>query len=166
MIIKIRAATTADLEQINEIYNHYVKNTAITFDLSPWTSAMRQLWHKELTQSARYQVFVACNEEVILGFAYNGQYRTKAAYQDSTEVTVYTAVDNVIKGVGRSLYQQLITHIRKHGFHRAYALITTPNSRSISLHHQFGFQQVGLMSEVGNKFGKHHDVALLEMALS
>lgn len=165
MILTIRPATITDLEQINQIYNHYVNHTAITFDLVAWTLSQRQQWHRELTQSVRYQVFVACHGGSIVGFAYNGQYHSKAAYQDSTEVTVYAAPDNVIKGVGRSLYQQLINHIDQQGFHRAYALITTPNSRSLSLHHQYGFKQIGLMSEVGSKFGSYHDVALLELTV-
>lgn len=161
----IRLATAQDLKQINDIYNYYINNTVITFDTIPWSLSQRQEWHQRLIVTERYQLFVACDGDSIIGFAYNGQYRPKAAYQDSTEVTIYTRPDNSLKGIGRALYQKLIQHLRQQDFHRAYALITIPNQRSLILHQKFGFKQVGLMSEVGHKFNQHHDVALLEMRL-
>ncbi len=165
MALNVRVATTDDLNTINDIYNYYVKNTAITFDLDRWDAKQRLQWFEQLTSTNRYQVFVACNDEVIIGFAYNAPYKQKMAYQSSVEVTVYTAPDNQIKGVGRALYQPLITHIKQHNFHRAYALITVPNPASIKLHQRFNFKQVGLMTDVGHKLDQFHDVALLELAL-
>jgi phosphinothricin acetyltransferase len=165
-MITIRLAISDDLLQINQIYNHYIANTAITFDITPWSSEQRQHWYQQLISNERYRVFVALDPAgAIIGFAYNSAYLAKAAFADSTELTVYTSPDNEIKGSGRLLYQTLVDHLKNHHFHRAYALITLPNKRSLRLHQQFGFEQVGLMNQVGIKFNQHHDVALLELAL-
>jgi len=164
-MITIRLAIPDDLVQINHIYNHYIADTAITFDINPWSIEQRQHWYQQLISNERYRVFVALDPQgQIVGFAYNSAYLSKAAFVDSTELTVYTAPQNTIKGCGRLLYQKLLTHLKEHSFHRAYALITLPNPRSLRLHQQFGFEQVGKMSQVGVKFNQRHDVALLELA--
>jgi len=165
-MITIRLAIPDDLPQINQIYNHYILNTAITFDIEPWSLEQRQHWFSQLISNERYRVFVAQdNTGEMIGFAYNSAYLAKAAFKDSTELTVYTAPKTTTKGAGRVLYSKLIEHLKQHQFHRAYALITLPNKPSLRLHQQYGFEQVGLMNQVGVKFDQHHDVALLELAL-
>ena len=165
MPVVFSVASVDDLGQINDIYNHYISHTAITFDLEPWSMTKRKQWFESLVQTTGYQLFVATDNGHIIGFAYNGQYRPKLAYQQSTEVTVYTAPNNQVKGIGRQLYQLLLNYLNDHGFHRAYALITLPNVASIKLHQHYNFDQVGLMTEVGFKFEQYHDVALLELKL-
>jgi len=50
--IVIRPAARADLAQITSIYNYYVLNTPITFDIEPVGPEQRVEWFNEHTQGA------------------------------------------------------------------------------------------------------------------
>jgi len=164
-MITLRLATVADLSQINDIYNYFILNSAITFDIEPWDMARRTNWFNQMQQNSRYLILVAQYQGKVIGFAYNSAYNPKAAFNHSTEVTIYKAHDCSIKGVGRCLYKRLLSQLKRLSYHRVYALITIPNLASDKLHQQLGFNQVGLLSQVGEKHGQHHDVALFEKAL-
>jgi len=164
-MITIRQAQTNDLKAINEIYNYFILNSAITFDIEPWSLEKRQAWFDERCLDVRQNHFVAVLNDTVIGFAYNAPFNPKRAYDSSTELTVYKAIDCTEKGVGSTLYQHLIDSLIPHNYHRAYALITTPNDASMNLHYKLGFTDAGMMQEVGEKHGKFHDVALLEKKL-
>ncbi len=164
-MITLRQATVADLPAINDIYNHFILHSAITFDVKPWDMSRRTDWFNQMQQNGQYTVLVALKDNLVIGFAYNSAYNPKAAFCLSTEVTIYKAPECTIKGVGRALYKRLLAELKARDYHRAYALITVPNEASNKLHQQLGFTQVGLMSQVGEKMGKFHDVALYEKAL-
>lgn len=163
MSISIRAATTADLEAINDIYNHYVRNTHITFDEQPWPLEQRQDWFAKFTDSI-YRLNVAVNDGVVCGFSYTSAYRPKSAYNRSAEVTIYTAPEQTPKGTGTLLYQHLIAEAQG-VFHRLYAVIALPNEGSIGLHEKLGFKTVGELSDVGYKFGQYYSTVILEKQL-
>ena len=55
----IRAATKSDLPRLTEIYNHYVINTAVTFDIEPYTVERRMAWFDQFGSSGRYRLLVA-----------------------------------------------------------------------------------------------------------
>ena len=163
MSVTIRAATTADLEAINDIYNHYVLNTHITFDEQPWPMQQRQDWFNKFNDSI-YSLIVAVNHGRVCGFAYTSSYRPKTAYNRSAEVTIYTAPEQTPKGTGTQLYKQLIADAQG-VFHRLYAIIALPNAGSIGLHHKLGFKAVGELSDVGYKFGQYYSTVILEKQL-
>jgi phosphinothricin acetyltransferase len=163
--IAIRPATRADLPQITSIYNHYVLNTPITFDIEPLRPEQRVGWFEEHTQGARYQLFVSEDGERILGYAGTGRFRNKAAYDTTAEVTVYCAPDATGRGLGRMMYQQLFDALRSADIRRLVAGITIPNQASIALHRRFGFTEVGVFSENGRKFDRYWDVLWMERPL-
>ena len=164
-MITIEPANVADLPVINDIYNDFIINTAVTFNLTPWSISEREQWYQQDIIDRGFHLLVAKHQGVVIGFAYNGLYNKKAAYAGSTELTVYKALDSTLKGVGRMLYQRILKQITLDGYHRAYALITQPNSASLKLHQHFEFEQVGLLSQVGKKFGQYHDVAIWQKIL-
>ena len=149
---------------VNEIYNHYVEQTAITFDLEPWDVARRQQWVAQFRSPNFF--LVAEHQGQVVGYANNGKFRPKAAYDSSTEVTVYTAPHCSLRGVGSALYHALFQHIGGTSLHRAYAGIALPNDPSIRFHEKFGFRHIGTLTEVGTKFGRRVDVAWYEKALN
>lgn len=162
----VRLLREEDLPAINDIYNHFITHTAITFDLEPWTIEERQAWADRFENGPeRYKVFVAEIEGQIVGFAYNGCFNPKQAYDISSEVTIYTSPDVKIKGLGSQLMTSLLSHMREVGLKRAYSLITLPNPASLALHYKYNFKQVGQYESVGEKFGSYHSVAVLELAL-
>ena len=161
----VRAAARSDAAAINRIYNHYIRNTTITFDVEAWSTQRRQTWLDEFPARGPYYVLVSeCNGE-ITGFACNHPFRPRAAYQCSTETTIYTDPENPAPGTGNALYQALFTRLLKTDLHRAYAVIALPNPRSITFHQRFGFTPVGTLHQVGRKFGRYVDVTWFEKPL-
>ncbi|MCX4024695.1 N-acetyltransferase [Endozoicomonas sp. SM1973] len=133
MKAKIRPATSPDLAQINEIYNYYVLKTNATFDIEPWSIEKRRSWYKAFNNNSLYYLLVAEWQEQVVGFAYNAQFKERAAYQTSSEVTIYIKPDSTGLGIGYKLYHQLFNLISQMPIHRLYAAITLPNMNSIKL---------------------------------
>ena len=164
--LSVRAAAANDAPAINRIYNHYVRNTAITFDIEPWNTQRRKIWIDEFADpESPYHAVVAELDGKIIGFAYNSRFRPRAAYRLSTETTVYTEPQSRVRGIGTALYQDLFKRIEQTELHRAYAVIALPNPRSIAFHQKFGFSPIGTLHEVGRKFGRYVDVTWFEKAL-
>jgi len=160
--IRVRPAVLSDLARLTEIYNHYVVNTPITFDITPVTVEQRVPWFAEHTSGGRHQLFVAERDGLVLGHAGTGQFRDRAAYDPSVETTIYCAADATGKGIGRMMYEALFKALEGADVHRALAGITMPNDASVALHRRFGFEQVALFSEVGRKFGRYWHVMWME----
>jgi phosphinothricin acetyltransferase len=60
------------------------------------------------------------------------------------------------------MLSHLLTAAADGGFHSVMARITTLSSGSIALHESVGFQLVGIEREIGRKFNKWLDVALMQ----
>src|SRR4029077_477750 len=105
--LQIRAATRNDLPRLTEIYNHYVINTAVTFDIEPYTIERRAVWFEQFGPTGRYRLLVAEDDSGILGYAGTTRFRPKAAYDTTVETSIYCAPDAVHKGAGSMLYTAL-----------------------------------------------------------
>jgi phosphinothricin acetyltransferase len=161
----IRAVTPDDLEAVNDIYNHYVRTSHVTFDLEPMTSEHRRAWLDE-HDPQRHPVLVATRDERIIGYASAGRLRARPGYDTTVETSVY--VDHAANGtgVGTSLYAALLDMLARRDLHRAVAGIALPNDASIALHIRAGFRQVALFTEQGRKFERYWDVAWFERPLA
>ncbi len=164
-IIVIRPGVREDLTQIVDIYNYYVAQTHITFDVEPVVVVDRVEWFDDFTAHERYQLFVALADDTLMGYAHARALKPKAAYETSVEVTVYLAPDTKIRGLGSRLYQALFASLDEVDVHRAYGVIALPNEASIALHLKFGFEALHTQSEVGRKFGRYYDVQWFEKKL-
>lgn len=158
----IRVAQERDLERINEIYNHYILNTPVTFDIAPWTIDARRVWFAKFAPTGRHRLFVAEDAGTVVGFAGTSQFRTKAAYDTTVETTIYCAPEATSRGIGRALYARLFEELRGEDIRMAVAGITLPNDGSVGLHEAFGFVPVGLFHAVGRKFDRYWDVLWME----
>ena len=163
--VKIRPAARDDLPRLTEIYNYYIINTPITFDLEPWTVEQRVQWFDEHAGTQRHRMFVAEDAGRVVGYACTGPFRDKAAYDTSTEVSVYCAHDATGRGIGTMLYRALFDALDAEDIHRLLAGITLPNDASLKLHRSFGFTEVGVFGECGRKFGRYWDVMWMERPL-
>ncbi|MDT9697149.1 GNAT family N-acetyltransferase [Streptomyces sp. P17] len=169
--VQVRPGVEADLEALTDIYNHYVRETPITFDTAVFTPEERRPWLLSHPEDGPYRLMVAeerdstGNSQRILGYATSSPHRPKPAYATSVEVTVYLAPDAGRRGVGTLLYKALFETLADEDLHRAYAGIAQPNEASTRLHERFGFQHVGTYREVGRKFGRYWDVAWYEKPL-
>ncbi|HMI93115.1 MAG TPA: GNAT family N-acetyltransferase [Polyangiales bacterium] len=160
--VRVRVGELADLPSLVEIYNHYVEHTAITFDLEPFTVEQRWAWFEQHRTSGRHRLFVAEEDGVVLGYASTHQFRVKAAYDSTVEMTVYLAPGCERRGLGARLYSALFDAVKDEEIGSFIAGMTLPNEASIALHARFGFSHVGTMKRVGRKFGRYWDVAWYE----
>ena len=160
----IRAAVRDDLARITEIYNHYVVHTPITFDLHPWKAEERVAWLEQFAATGPHRLLVAEENGVIAGYAGTTRWRAKAAYNTTVETTIYCAPEAVGQGLGAQLYAALFAALENEDVHRIVAGYVPPNPASASLHARFGFQQVGVFTEVGYKFDRYWDVCWMERA--
>jgi phosphinothricin acetyltransferase len=161
---RIRTVTPDDLEAVNDIYNHYVRTSHVTFDIEPASLDRRQEWLRERS-GGRHRVLVAQDGRHVLGYASSGPHRARIGYATTVETSVYVDPACTGHGVGASLYGALFEALRDEDLHRALAGIALPNPASVALHRRFAFTQVALFTEQGRKFGRYWDVAWFERAL-
>ncbi|GAA3804314.1 GNAT family N-acetyltransferase [Streptomyces coacervatus] len=165
--VQVRPGVEEDLDALTDIYNHYVRETPITFDTAAFTPEERRPWLLSHPEDGPHRLMVATDADTqeILGYATSSPYRAKAAYDTSVEVTVYVAPHASRRGIGTLLYKALFEALADEDLHRAYAGIAQPNEASTRLHERFGFRYVGTYREVGRKFGRYWDVAWYEKQL-
>lgn len=165
--VQVRPGVEADLNALTNLYNHYVRETPITFDTTVFTPEERRPWLLSHLEDGRHRLIVAtsANSRRVLGYTTSSPFRAKPAYDTSVEVSVYLAPGAGGRGVGTLLYSALFEALADEDVHRAYAGIAQPNEPSTRLHERFGFRYVGTYREVGRKFGRYWDVAWYEKDL-
>lgn len=160
---RLRMATPADAAACAAIYAPYVRDTAITFELeAPDATEMARRIEGALQ---RHTWLVAEEDGEVLGYAYGGRHRVRAAYDTTTEVSVYLAGAARGRGLGRLLCERLLADLADRGLRLAVAGITLPNAASVALHEGLGFEHVGTFRRVGWKFGEPHDVGWWQRGL-
>lgn len=157
--LRVRPAIRDDLPRLTEIYNHYVVNTPITFDIETYTVERRESWFSQFAERGRYRLMVAEENGLVLGYAGSTRFRPKAAYDTTVETTIYCAQETTGKGVGSLLYGALFEALKDEDVHRIVGGYTLPNPASAGLHRRFGFKPIGIFTQVGRKFGRYWDVS-------
>lgn len=169
--VQVRPGVEGDLDALTDLYNHYVRETPITFDTEVFTPEERRPWLLSHPEDGPHRLLVAVESDPegdsqrILGYATSSAFRPKPAYETSVEVTIYLTPDAGGRGVGTLLYKALFEALAEEDLHRAYAGIAQPNEASTRLHERFGFRHIGTYREVGRKFGRYWDVAWYEKEL-
>jgi L-amino acid N-acyltransferase YncA len=158
--MKIRAATAADLPAVFEIYAREAREGHSTFDHEP---RPMELWEQKLATDDHF--IVTEHEGVVAGYATSSPFRPKPAYVHTRETTVYLAPGHQGLGAGRLMYDALLGLLADDGVHLVVAAVALPNPASLALHHACGFEEVGVMREVGHKHGRWIDLAWLQRRL-
>jgi L-amino acid N-acyltransferase YncA len=152
----IRAATPADLPSVKAIYDGYVRGSIATFDTEP---PPLSTWEEKPGC-----MYVAAEPDIV-GFAYAAPYRARAAYDKTVETTIYLTPSAAGRGIGRRLYDTLLTRLVADRLHTAVAVIALPNPASVALHEACGFARTGVLREVGHKFESYVDTAFYQLML-
>jgi L-amino acid N-acyltransferase YncA len=154
---RLRLAAPADAAAVAAIYAPFCLETAVSFETTaPDEGQMRERIN---TLTQRYPWLVAVSETGdVLGYAYAGKHRERAAYRWSVDFTAYLAPKAKRRGIGTALYRALMKICQSLGYCRAFAGITLPNEASVRLHEKIGFRAIGIYRRVGFKLGRWHDV--------
>jgi phosphinothricin acetyltransferase len=153
----IRAATPEDASALAAIYNHYVRETIVTFEEEP-VPADAFARRIEDVLSASFPWLVAVEESELAGYAYATPWKPRSGYRFSAEVTVYLAPGMAGRGLGSALYGELFSILEKGSVHAAMGGIALPNDASVALHEKVGMRKVAHFKEAGYKFGRWIDV--------
>ena len=168
--IRIRAATTADAEQLLAIYAPYVSKTAMTFEYeTPSLAAFQERIENTLK---RYPYIVAEKNGEILGYAYTGAFVGRAAYDWAAEVSIYLKESRRGIGLGRMLYGALEELSKAQHILNLNACIGYPEHEdtyltrnSVQFHAHLGYAIVGRFHKCGYKFGTWYDMVWMEKLL-
>lgn len=161
----IRPAAEADAGAIAAIYAHHVLHGTGTFEEVP--PSAEDMRHRMGDVAARgLPWLVAEADGRIVGYAYAGAFRTRAAYRFTAETSIYVAHDVMGQGVGRALLGEVIEACRKAGVRQLLAVIGgSETAGSIAVHASYGFDHVGVLRQVGHKAGRWVDVVMMQKSL-
>ena len=162
---RIRTANPADIAQITTIYALEVAEGTASFELEAPSEAELLQRYQTITD-AGLPYLVAETDGAVVGYAYAGRYRPRAAYRFTVENSVYIARWARRQGIARLLLTSLIDCCQESGFHTMVAVIgDSRHLASIRLHEQLGFRMVGTLIDVGFKHERWLDSVLMQRAL-
>lgn len=138
-------------------------DTVITFETVPPTA--EEMAGRIADSLREHSWLVAEDDGRVVGYAYGGQYKLRAAYAWACEVSVYLEMGRRRTGLGRALYEALFARLVERGFLTAVAGTTLPNPASEGLHRSMGFEPAGVYRDIGFKHGAWHDVAWAQREL-
>jgi L-amino acid N-acyltransferase YncA len=158
--VRIRSAAGRDIPAITEIYNQVILRSTATFDTVPKDHEERRAWLEG--HAPEHPVLVAEENGEVLGWASLDPWSDRSAYSATVVDTLHVRENARGRGIGKALLAVLMDCAREKGIHTVMARIAGGNEASVRLHERFGFKPVGVMREVGLKFGRLLDVHLMQ----
>ncbi|MDQ6934254.1 MAG: N-acetyltransferase family protein [Actinomycetota bacterium] len=159
----VRPATPTDVPAITQIYGHAVQTSVATFDV---VAPPPSYWQGKLSSfEVGDHVVVLEDAATVVGYAYSTAFRPRSGYARTRETSIYLAPDAVGRGWGRLAYSYLLSLLRADRMHCVVAVVAEPNPASIALHESLGYELVGILREVGQKFDKWIDTRWYQLRL-
>lgn len=160
----IRPVKPTDATAIAEIYNHYIHTSISTFELAPIDAV--EMEKRINAYSPKYPWLVYEENDKVLAYAYSSPWKARKAYKHTVESSVYLNHQAFGRGIGTTLYTQLMDELRAIDIHAVIGGISLPNPASIALHEKLGFEKIGQFTQVGRKFDQWIDVGYWELIMS
>ena len=164
---KIRVATLEDAKTLVEIYTPYVEKTVITFEYE--VPSVEEFKGRMAHVLEKYPYLVAERDGEIVGYAYAGEFKSRAAYDWAVETTVYVREDQKNSGVGKALYMALEQILAEQNILNLNACIGYPEvedeyltKNSVQFHEHMGYRFVGEFYKCGYKFGRWYNMVWME----
>ena len=166
--ITIRPVNRSDAKELLDIYSYYVENTAITFEYD--TPSIEEFTERIVNITKKYPYLCICSDDKIVGYAYAGVFKDRAAYMKSVETTIYIDRNCKKSGLGRMLYEALEEELKKIGILNLYACIAYPvdkddeylTKNSAEFHEHLGYSLVGRFHKCGIKMNRWYDMIWME----
>jgi len=159
----IRDVNQKDSLQVVEIYNHFVDTSVVTFETDLVNAD--DMANRISAVTEKYPWIVYEQDGQLLGYAYISEWKSREAYKQSAEVSIYIKQGQQGNGIGKILMNELLDRCNETDLHCLIAGIALPNDASKALHEKFGFEKVAHFREVGRKFNKWIDVGYWELVL-
>lgn len=160
----IRQAVRGDAAAIAAIWNPLIRDTMVTFQPHPRPPA--EIAALIAARAGEGHPFLVAHlGREILGFATYAQFRPGPGYAKTMEHTVILGPGQQGRGLGRKLMAAIEDHARARGIRAMVGCITSENTGSLHFHARLGYAEVGRMPQVGWKFGRHHDLVVMQKLL-
>ena len=159
----IRPAELADLPAITDIYNEAILTSTATFDTEPKSLDERRQWFA--SHDERHPILVAEMDGRVVGWSCLSRWSDRRAYDDTGETSFYVTSDFRGQGIGSQLKLAIIAEARRLGFHSLIARVAEGSGESLHINESVGFTRVGILKEVGMKFGRRLSVHILQLML-
>ena len=157
----VRQARAEDAAAVAAIWNHYIRDTAVTFNAQEKTPDEVAALIKE-----RPAFFVAADQDRIAGFATYGPFRVGVGYARTMEHSILLAPDVSGRGLGRALMTAVENHARAGGAHSMFAGVSAENPSGRAFHARLGYAEAAILPQVGWKFGRWMDLVLMQKFLT
>jgi len=161
-----------DAEALSSIYGRYVREAWVSFEvIPPPPEAMQERARAILEQRLPY-VVAENNDGGLLGYAYASPYRARAAYQYSVENSIYLAPEAQGRGVAKALMDEVVKRCKDRELKTMIAVVgldpnvPTDQNQSVRFHLKYGFKSIGVLENIGHKFGQWTGTAVLQLDLS
>ena len=152
-------------QAILDIFNDAILNSTALYDYQPRTMANMAQWFAAKAQGRFPVVGVESPAGVLMAFGSYGSFRAFPAYKYTVEHSVYVHHAHRGQGLGRVVMEALLHEAGQQGYHALIGAIDASNGASVALHERLGFERVGLLPQVGFKFGRWLDLSLYQRLL-
>jgi L-amino acid N-acyltransferase YncA len=165
-IMPIRHAGAADLPHIVSIYNAAIPGRMATADLAPVSVDDRRDWFAGFGPDRR-PLWVYCDEgsQTPLAWLSLRSFYGRAAYDETVEVSVYTATAVQRRGHGRTLLEHALREAPALGIATLLAFTFGHNEPSLRLFRTLGFGTWGTLPGIANLDGVRRDLLILGRVL-
>ncbi len=158
----IRHATRNDIAEMTEIYNYVIERNSATYDIETKTIEQRTQWFDSHKENNPILVFELNGK--VMGYAGLSPFGSDDGYVYSVKLCIYLHKDSRGEGIGTELMEEIISLAKSmDNIHTIVSEITETNLASIAIHESFGFHYVGMLKEVGYKFGEFHDMLFYQL---
>ncbi len=163
--LAVRCTHDRHAPAILAILNDAIVNSTALYDYQPRNADNMRSWFDAKRQGGYPVIGIEDAAGELLGFASYGAFRAYPAYKYTVEHSVYVRADQRGQGLGLQLMEAIIEEARLNDVHALVGAIDAANAGSIALHQRLGFQSVGLLPQVGFKFGRWLDLAFYQLLL-
>ncbi|MFS2166766.1 N-acetyltransferase family protein [Variovorax sp. Varisp62] len=163
--VEVLDAEPHHMAAVQAIYSHYVLHDLCSFEEEVPTVELMQARRADVAARGLPYLVATIGGEVA-GYAYATAYRARSAYRHTVEDSIYVAHGMHGHGIGRALLHEVIRRCTDNGFTQMVAVVgNSANMGSQRLHEKLGFDRVGVLRDVGFKFGRWVDTVLMQRAL-
>lgn len=155
-LIEFLEAKENDLNIMLDIYNNYIANSTVTFDLDKVT--LEEFKNRIFINHSRYKTFLIYMDNELIGFCFLTQFRKKAAYDKTVELGLYLKPQFTGKGLGREIVSYLEHIAKQNQFEIIIASVSGENTSSLKLFKKLGYEQCAHYKEIAEKFGRKVDL--------